>query len=152
MRLEADSEKKTKEIGEWLAGFLGGGEVIELTGDLGSGKTTFVKGLALGLGITEDVQSPSFTISRIYDSPGGIRLAHYDFYRLEDPGLMTSDLEENVRDQRVVTIVEWGKPSLRHVLPADRLVIRFVPTSTTVRQLEFEAGGPRSRTLLEKLL
>ena len=65
-----------------LAGRAPRASVIELVGDVGAGKTTFVKGLAKALGVSEPVSSPSFTISKTYALPDGGNLVHYDFYRL----------------------------------------------------------------------
>lgn len=93
-------------------------KVIELVGDVGAGKTTFVRGLAEGLGIKEPITSPSFTISKEYAYDGGI-LIHYDFYRLEDPGLMMGDLEEAMMDDKAIIVVEWAD-SVENILPADR--------------------------------
>ena len=67
--------------------------IIELVGDVGAGKTTFVRGLAKGLGIEDPITSPSFTISKSYALPKNQGyLIHYDFYRLPDPGIMLEDL------------------------------------------------------------
>ncbi len=96
--------------------------VIELIGDVGAGKTTFVRGLAQGLGIKEPVTSPSFTISKSYALPSGGRLVHYDFYRLSDPGLMIEDLQENLKDPNNVVIIEWGE-SVSNLLPEDHIKI-----------------------------
>lgn len=93
-------------------------KVIELVGDVGAGKTTFVRGLAEGLGVKEPITSPSFTISKEYAYDGGI-LIHYDFYRLEDPGLMMGDLEEAMMDDKAIIVVEWAD-SVENILPADR--------------------------------
>lgn len=133
-------------LGQRMGGLLRGGEVIELVGDVGAGKTTFVKGLALGLGIDEDVQSPSFTISRVYDARNDLRLAHYDFYRLHDPGIMAEELREMVSDPRSVVVIEWADIA-SGVLPADRLTIRLSPLTETSRKLDIEATGGQSRRL-----
>lgn len=93
-------------------------KVIELVGDVGAGKTTFVRGLAEGLGVKEPITSPSFTISKEYAFNDGI-LVHYDFYRLEDPGLMMGDLEEAMMDEKAIIVVEWAD-SVENILPADR--------------------------------
>src|SRR5665647_571424 len=96
--IEVTSEQEMRTLGEKLGLLLKGGEVIELVGDVGAGKTTFVKGLAHGLAIDEDVQSPSFTISRVYDARDDLQLAHYDFYRLNDAGIMANELTETTQD------------------------------------------------------
>lgn len=111
-------------FGQGIGGLLRGGECFELVGDVGTGKTTFVKGLGIGLKIYEVVSSPSFTISRVYGARDGLRLDHYDFYRLGEPGIMSYELEESLNDENVVTVIEWGK-TVADVLPADRAVITF---------------------------
>lgn len=98
--------------------------VIELIGDVGAGKTTFVRGLAKGLGIKEPITSPSFTISKTYALPGGGHFIHYDFYRLQDPGLMTEDLADNLSNPQNIIVVEWGE-SVNNILPEDRTIINI---------------------------
>ena len=88
---------------------------IELVGDVGAGKTTFTRGLAEGLGVKTPVTSPSFTISKLYAFPGGT-LAHYDFYRLPDPGLMSEDLLESLQSPDMITVVEWAD-TVSNLLP-----------------------------------
>lgn len=145
-----NSEEEMKEVGRRLGLALRGGEVIELVGDVGAGKTTFVKGVAAGLAIDEDVQSPSFTISRVYDARDELRLAHYDFYRLHDAGIMGDELHEAVADPKTVTIVEWADVVIG-VLPEDRLAIRFSSPAETQRKLAWTSGGVRSSRLAEAL-
>src|SRR5690554_7530269 len=108
MNFQVSSEDETKGLGEKLGVLIQGGQVIELVGDVGSGKTTFVKGLASGLGIKDDIQSPSYTINRLYESPSGITVSHYDFYRLTDPGILKSELEEVFRLDDTVVVIEWA--------------------------------------------
>lgn len=108
--------------------------VLELLGDVGVGKTTFVRGLACGLGIKEAVTSPSFTISKVYALPKGKNLIHYDFYRLPDPGLMIDDLAEAIRNPNNIVIIEWGE-SVRGVLPDKRIQIEFVYNDDGTREI-----------------
>ncbi|MBO4812688.1 tRNA (adenosine(37)-N6)-threonylcarbamoyltransferase complex ATPase subunit type 1 TsaE [Candidatus Saccharibacteria bacterium] len=98
--------------------------VLELVGDVGAGKTTFVRGLAEGLGVKEPVTSPSFTISKVYALPGGGNLVHYDFYRLKEPGLMLEDLEEKIADSKNVIVIEWGE-SIKDFLPEGHKKIKI---------------------------
>ena len=98
--------------------------VIELIGDVGTGKTTFTRGFAEGLGIKEPITSPSFTISKSYPLPEGSHLIHYDFYRLSDPGLMLDDLAENLKNPKNIIVVEWGE-SIADILPSDRIKINI---------------------------
>ena len=132
--IEVKSEQEMRALGEKLGGLLKGGEVIELVGDVGAGKTTFTKGLAVGLGIDEDVQSPSFTISRVYDARDGLLLSHYDFYRLSDAGIMANELKETTQDPTAVTVIEWAD-IVDGVLPETRLLIEFAAPTETTRNL-----------------
>lgn len=95
------------EFGQKFAQTLSLPAVIELVGDVGAGKTTFTRGLAKGLGVAEAVTSPSFTISKRYAFPGG-ELVHYDFYRLDNPGIMRDELGETLSEPNSVVVVEWG--------------------------------------------
>lgn len=142
------SEETMKAFGERLGASLRGGETIDLVGDIGSGKTTLSKGIAAGLGVSEPVQSPTFTISRLYEAHDGIVLAHYDFYRLSEPGIMSMELAESVSDERRVTVLEWSE-IVEDILPDDHLTIKITPTSETERQLDLQSSGPDSRRLLD---
>lgn len=150
MVIEVKNEEEMKAFGKRFAGLLRGGETIELIGDVGSGKTTLTKGIGVGLGITEDVQSPSFTISRVYETPSGLRLAHYDFYRLQAAGIMTTELNETVHDLKTITIIEWAS-IVANVLPSDRLTMSIVAPTETTRRILVESHGPRSQRI-EKAL
>lgn len=120
-----------------LAGHAPRASVIELVGDVGAGKTTFVKGLAKALGVSEPVSSPSFTISKTYALPDGGNLVHYDFYRLNEPGLMMEDLAENIAEPRNVVVVEWGE-SVAEVLPQERLKVTISYNDDGTREVEYE--------------
>ena len=117
--------------------------VIELVGDVGTGKTTFTRGLAAGLGVLAPVTSPSFTISKSYafTSPAGTPciLTHYDFYRLNDPGIMADDLLEKYLPQNIV-VVEWAD-QVQSILPDERTIIHFSydDSSDTARTVEIKA-------------
>jgi tRNA threonylcarbamoyladenosine biosynthesis protein TsaE len=132
--IEVTSETETRALGEKLGRLLKGGEVIELVGDVGAGKTTFVKGIAKGLAVDEAVQSPSFTISRVYDARDSLLLAHYDFYRLNDAGIMADELAEITQDLSSITVIEWAD-IVEGVLPVNRLRIIFTAPTDTTRSL-----------------
>ncbi len=110
------SEAAMLDFGQNFAKNLELPAVIELVGDVGAGKTTFTRGLAKGLGVTESITSPSFTISKRYAFPGG-ELVHYDFYRLDDPGIMRDELAETLSEPNSVVVVEWGG-DVAELLPA----------------------------------
>lgn len=108
--------------------------VIELVGDVGAGKTTFVRGLAKKLGIKENVTSPSFTISKSYAGENKT-LVHYDFYRLEDPGIMTEDLEENIKNPNNIVVIEWSD-TVKNLLPKDHTIINIKYNDDNTRGVE----------------
>lgn len=144
------SSEAMREFGVRLGRVLKGGDVVELVGDVGVGKTTLTKGIAAGMGIHADVQSPTFTISRVYEAHNGLALAHYDFYRLVDAGIMGAELYESVHDAHMVTVLEWAS-IVAGVLPTDTLVIRLEPVTETSRMVRINAGGDRARMVLEQL-
>jgi tRNA threonylcarbamoyladenosine biosynthesis protein TsaE len=133
------SENDMRTLGQKLGEFLHGDETIELVGDVGAGKTTFVKGLAVGMGVDEDVQSPSFTISRIYDAHHDVTLAHYDFYRLGEAGILSEDVQESMADAKTVTVIEWAG-IVDGTLPHDRIRITISPDTETSRIVEIVAS------------
>ena len=138
-----------KQLGEAIGRSVSGGEVLELVGDIGAGKTTLTKGIARALGINEPVQSPTFTISRVYDSPKGLRLAHYDFYRLGEAGIMGDEIREATDDDSVI-IVEWAG-AVDDDLPKDRLLVKITTISEEERLVEFHPGGKKSTELWQKI-
>lgn len=150
MKKTITSEAAMKQFGQQVGRMLEGGEILQLVGDIGAGKTTFTKGLALGLGIEETVQSPTFTISRVYDARDGLHLAHYDFYRLVDPGIMADELGETTADATTVVVIEWGD-IVADVVGSDVLTIAIESPTETVRNIVLTARGDRSVSLLERL-
>ncbi|HEX7368588.1 MAG TPA: tRNA (adenosine(37)-N6)-threonylcarbamoyltransferase complex ATPase subunit type 1 TsaE [Candidatus Saccharimonadales bacterium] len=135
-KIVSTSLDDTARLAEVIGSRLKGGEVIELVSDLGGGKTTFVRGLAKGMGSVDRVASPSFTISREYHAEGKT-LYHFDFYRLPDPGLVANELAEVVGDPRAVVAVEWADV-VEGILPAERLTIYIKSSGETVREFTFE--------------
>ncbi|MDB5181826.1 MAG: hydrolase [Candidatus Saccharibacteria bacterium] len=131
---ESTSLETTEQFASSLGSRLRGGEVIVLVSDLGGGKTAFVRGLARGMGSTDHVASPTFTISREYKS-GKLTLYHFDFYRLQEPGIVAAELEEFIHDPTAVVAIEWGA-IVKDVLPEDKMVINITRTGETSRHLE----------------
>ena len=134
------SPDETRAIGQRLGALLQAGDVLLLSGELGAGKTTFVQGLARGLGYEGSVSSKSFVIMGEY--AGRVRLYHADLYRLEDPEQVWElGLEEISRDG--VLVVEWPERA-PEVLPEDNLEVRFAVISEDSRELTVEPHGERS--------
>ena len=118
-------------------------DVLVLTGDLGAGKTTFTKGIARGLGISQMIKSPTYTIVREYE--GRLPLYHLDVYRIgQDPDSI--DLDDFLFGEGV-TVIEWGE-LLGDSLPDDYLKLNILKKEDG-RELVFEAHGGRSHSLLE---
>jgi tRNA threonylcarbamoyladenosine biosynthesis protein TsaE len=109
--------------------------VLVLTSDLGGGKTAFTRGLAAGMGSGDHVASPTFTISRQYSSDK-LTMYHFDFYRLQEPGVIQAELEEFLDDPEAVVVTEWGA-IVDEVLPADKVVVEIKWTGETNRDFTF---------------
>jgi tRNA threonylcarbamoyladenosine biosynthesis protein TsaE len=131
---------ETESVGEAIGAQLRVGDLVVLTGDLGAGKTTFAKGLARGLGVTQKVTSPTFTIVQEYD--GRVPVAHVDVYRLDRIQELHDFGFEELLESRV-TIVEWGE-AIALVLPRDRIDVRLTlhDDEDDHRVVEIVAGGP----------
>lgn len=125
--------------------------VIELQADIGGGKTTFTKGLAMGLGCIEDVVSPTFTISREYQCTQEVFLHHFDFYRLADPGIISEIIKEAIDSPGVITVVEWPE-TIKQILPQNRLTINFEQVTTDPESRRITVHDPGSMTAFIKKL
>ncbi|MEO7617928.1 MAG: tRNA (adenosine(37)-N6)-threonylcarbamoyltransferase complex ATPase subunit type 1 TsaE [Candidatus Saccharibacteria bacterium] len=144
-----DSEA-TQSLGHKLSAFLRGGDVIELVSDLGGGKTTLTQGIAQGLGYTELVTSPTFTLSQIYYLDSGLEIHHYDLYRLSEAGILDFEIGEDIASPGVITIVEWGDV-VADVLPQGRLRISLVMDSETSRRITISGDGERAEAIIKEL-
>ncbi|MDO5048732.1 MAG: tRNA (adenosine(37)-N6)-threonylcarbamoyltransferase complex ATPase subunit type 1 TsaE [Actinomycetaceae bacterium] len=106
--ITAKNAGDTQELGAALANFVRGGDLIMLTGDLGTGKTTFTQGLGRAMGVKGRVASPTFIIARVHQGTSGPDLVHVDAYRIEDlDDLETLDLDTALEE--AVVVVEWGE-------------------------------------------
>lgn len=114
----------TQAVAAIIGGVVQGGDVLEFTSDLGGGKTTFVKGLGRGMGVKDVVQSPTFTLSQLHKADRGLELHHFDFYRLDEPGVMSAELAESLNQPNVVTAIEWGD-IVHNILPKNRVTINL---------------------------
>lgn len=142
--------EETKRMAGMLAAFVQAGDCIELSGDLGAGKTQFVQGLAAGLGISAQVISPTFNILLTYPD-GRVPLFHFDLYRLDD----ALELEDigfyDVLEDEGVVCIEWGD-KFPDALPDDRLIVRILTqdagADADARRIELRATGLRAAELL----
>ena len=123
MIVETYSEKETFAFGKKMGEEALPGQIIAINGDLGVGKTVLTKGLAEGLGITEPVCSPTFTIVQIYDE-GRLPLYHFDVYRITDPEEMEEIGYEDYFFGQGVCLVEWAE-LIHDLMPENTIWIRI---------------------------
>jgi len=145
------SVDETQKLGEIIGTAVTGGTVLALTGDLGSGKTAFVQGLARGLEVPDDyyITSPSYTLINEY--PGRFPLFHVDLYRISDPMDMEDlGLYEILHDSGIVAI-EWADRIEQKLLP-DSITIRFEITDDDTRKICITAYDLKNATLLKNIL
>ncbi len=100
--------EQTIALGQILGKLLQAGDVLVLTGDLGAGKTQLTKGIAAGMGVTDDVTSPTFTIEMVYEGTT-MPLYHFDLYRLNDPDQLEDTGLYDALESDGPTIIEWGE-------------------------------------------
>jgi tRNA threonylcarbamoyladenosine biosynthesis protein TsaE len=148
MTARTHSVEETRALAEDLGRtLLQPGDLVVLAGELGSGKTVFAQGVARGLGVTEPVVSPTFTIVREYQ--GRVPFAHVDVYRIDRIQELHDLGFDELLDDRV-TLVEWGDAA-GPLLPAERLEVRLVPAGDEERDISVSAHGEswhvRSRRL-----
>ncbi len=147
LRLVSHSEEETRRIGSELGKLVQAGDLILLTGELGTGKTCLAQGLARGLGIVEPTPSPSFVLVREYQ--GRHTLYHLDFYRLEEKEIEEMGLEDYL-SRKGVCVVEWAERGLK-LLPPEHLLVELWHLSQGERRLRFSAYGERHVKLLSEL-
>lgn len=140
-------ESYMKKLGKRLGDSLRGSEIIELIGDVGAGKTTLTRGIARSLGIEDTLQSPTFTISREYKGEK-LRLVHYDFYRLNEPGIMADELDETLKDTNTVSVIEWSD-AVEEVLPDNRIIIKILPVSNDENSRDVEITIPNTNDYID---
>jgi tRNA threonylcarbamoyladenosine biosynthesis protein TsaE len=148
LAVESASARETRTWGRRLGSLLKGGELIGLTGELGAGKTCFIKGLACALGLREeDILSPTFTM--IQEHRGRLALFHIDLYRLEAPGLDDMGLREYLFSPAVAA-VEWFE-RLREAAQLDFLEVRISYAGASRRRIQLRATGARHGAIVAKL-
>ena len=135
MYVETHSEAETEALGERLAKCLRAGAVVALYGDLGAGKTAFVRGMARGLDIRESVTSPTFTIVNEY--PGDPALFHFDMYRLKNAEELYGIGWEDYLDRNGICVTEWSE-RIEEALPEDAVRVTIQRLGDTDRAVRVE--------------
>lgn len=133
MRVISSSEQETRELGKRMSQKVTPGTVISLRGSLGAGKTVFAKGFAEGLGITEAIVSPTFTLVQEYD--GRLKLYHLDLYRLSGEDEFESMGGEDFLYSDGVALIEWSE-KIEDMLPDDTIFINITINEDLTRSIE----------------
>ena len=123
MVFEINSVEQTTQLGINLGRLLNAGDIVCLTGDLGTGKTHITKGIAKGLNIDDNITSPTFTIVNEYDS-GRLKLNHFDVYRVSDPDEVYAIGFDDYIFSDAVSVIEWAN-YIEEILPEDLLHIKI---------------------------
>lgn len=148
--------RQTQKIGEKLAKICFGGCIIGLVGDLGGGKTTFIQGMASGLGISQQITSPTFVLLKKYKfsilNSQLSTLYHIDLYRIKTPNDVYSfGFDEVLEDEKGVIIIEWAE-KVMELLPEEKLIIEFDFLGENERKLIFKPFGKRYEELIGKVV
>jgi tRNA threonylcarbamoyladenosine biosynthesis protein TsaE len=140
------SSDQTRRVGMRLGSLLKSGDIIHLVGDLGSGKTTLIQGLAAGWGSIDQVTSPTFVIINLYSRADGEKLFHMDAYRLNSAEeAVALGIEEMLESGPLV--IEWAN-QIKDALPEEKLIIELEWIEQENRQMRVHAVGERYNLLL----
>jgi len=140
------STEQTRRLGMRLGALLRSGDVICLAGELGSGKTTLVQGIASGWGSLDQVTSPTFVLVNVYRGADGQRLYHLDAYRLKDAN-EAEDLDMDLMLEGGLLVVEWAE-RIREALPPEHLWVTLRWIDDEQRDLIFSARGSRYESVV----
>ena len=127
MNIVTNSEKQTFNLGLKFAQNLQGGEIIGLIGELGAGKTVFIKGLSRGLGIKKTITSPTFVLMKVYQIQNKKikNLCHVDAYRLKSgQDLIDIGIKDYLGKSNAVTVIEWAD-RVKSILPKNKIIVKI---------------------------
>ena len=133
-----ESVSETEKLGAEIGRAAKPGDVIALFGELGTGKTAITRGIACGLGITEDITSPTFSLMEIHE--GDITLYHFDLYRIEDDSEFNNLCFEEYWENDGVSVIEWAERALSR-LPEERININIEYIDSNCRRITVEYPG-----------
>ena len=150
------STNETIELGRRLGELLRAGDVLVLTGDLGAGKTQLTKGIAAGMGVQDDVTSPTFTIQMVYEG-AEMPLYHFDLYRLDNPNQLDDTGLFDVLGDDGPCVIEWGEQFVEQLgderldVFLTRLDSEAAPGEEPARRVQLVPHGPRAEQLVAHL-
>jgi len=147
LRIELETRRDTLALGRRIARALRAGDLVILSGPLGSGKTFLTRAICRALGLPPSIRVPSPTFTLVHEHPTEPPLSHADLYRLETPAQVRALGLDSQRDDGRVLVVEWGAPYVE-LLGGDALVVEL---SLEPRAATFGATGERSRAVLAAL-
>lgn len=152
LTINSTSVNTTKELGKKFAQFLNKGDVIVLTGDLGAGKTMFVSGFLSFYGKENEAASPTFTIVNEHDLKQGLKLFHFDVYRLDFEDEFTAIGGEEFFDNGIC-IIEWGE-KIQNLLPKEylKIIIEKDDVNNDLRKISFIPHGEKYENLIKEVL
>ena len=148
MEFKSKSSEQTYELAARIAKYIKGGDIILLNGDLGAGKTTFVKGFAKAKGVTRPVTSPTFNLLKTYPT-SDYTIVHVDAYRLE--GAEFDELYDYANEENVI-FIEWSNCLASQELIEQHLAINIKYVSKNQRIYSLSASGERYENLLKELM
>ncbi|MGI6485536.1 MAG: tRNA (adenosine(37)-N6)-threonylcarbamoyltransferase complex ATPase subunit type 1 TsaE [Tepidanaerobacteraceae bacterium] len=147
-KCESFNEKQTEKIGKSLGKFLKPGDFLALIGDLGAGKTVFVRGIARGMGVQGEITSPTFTIINEYQ--GVYPLAHMDTYRLDDPEIDLENVGYYDYLKNHVIVMEWADRAIG-LLPEQLLWIKIDTVDDVTRRISFKPIGRHYMEIIQEM-
>lgn len=148
LRLQSHGPDETRALGEALGGLLQGGDVVALSGEMGSGKTVFAQGVALGLDVSEPVNSPTFAL--VHEYAGRVPVWHLDTYRVQSLDELIDLSWQDLLAGGGVILVEWPE-RIRAALPPEHLDVTLHYGEGYARAIEIAAHGARPSSLLRRL-
>jgi len=148
LKLVSRSAQETQRLGEIIGELCRAGDVILLSGVLGTGKTCLTQGIARGLGIAESITSPTFVLMREF--AGRLPLYHVDLYRLEFKEIGDLGLDEYLYGHGVC-VIEWAEKGMA-LLPAEHLLIKLDYLGENGRNIEVVPSSPRYRRMLSDIV
>jgi tRNA threonylcarbamoyladenosine biosynthesis protein TsaE len=149
IEFDSHSEEETRKLGRKFGEIITSGIPVLLHGDLGTGKTVFVRGVGDEFHVS-GVRSPSFTLINEYESESGTRIIHADLYRLDDNSSRSLGLDEYIDDEDSIVFIEWPE-RMKSFAHENVIEIFFEALSESERRITFKSYGQKAQEVLTKL-